>query len=428
MNLARLNFARLNHILVPDTKEERDRWRRGRTVRLFGKLFGFLTSFTTEGIFLAVVWLLTGVVSMNVVTQAYHFWGILTGVLVASYLLRWRFALNGVSIRVRSPRRATVGEDVPFLVELESRGQDEHRAIRIQGPFLPWDGQYVRATPSVPALNPGGRAQTVSHIRFAARGEHHLDPFHARALVPFGLNVGPAVSSGGTRIRIVPKIASVTRVSVPQAQRYQPGGVALASRTGESRELLGLRPYRPGDPLRDLHARAWARVGQPVVREYQQEYFTRIGVVIDNELGAGSDDDFEAALSLGAGVVAKLTRGEALIDLLVVGEHTLTLTLGRSLGFLEQALDLLACVEPGPALEPGDVERRLAPYLARLSALVFITLNWDPKRQRVVDWVRGQGVGCRVLRVGSSASPESQAADPTVLATHHIRNGKELLL
>src|SRR5262249_31367271 len=160
-------------------------------------------------------------------------------------------------------------------------------------------------------------------------GLHHLDPFTAAAVVPLGLACGPRRSSDGVKLYVVPKIANVTRLPLAMATKHQPGGVALASKAGESMDLLGVRPYKPGDPVRDLHARTWARTGEPAVREYQQEYFTRVGVVLDTSFSARDPDALEAAIELAAGVIAKLTRGEALIDVLVVGDVVHELTLGR---------------------------------------------------------------------------------------------------
>ena len=79
-------------------------------------------------------------------------------------------------------------------------------------------------------------------------------------------------------------------------------------------ELIGVRPYRPGDAMRDLHAITWARTGEPSVREYQQEYFTRVGVVLDTDPAGASEERFEAGVSLVAGIVAQLCSGEELID------------------------------------------------------------------------------------------------------------------
>src|SRR5262249_59829460 len=98
----------------------------------------------------------------------------------------------------------------------------------------------------------------------------------------------------GCRFLVVPKLARVEHVSTPLGRRYQPGGVALASKTGESMELIGVRPYRAGDVVRDLHAKSSARLGFPVVREYVQEYFTRIGVVLDTDRTISTPEQLEA--------------------------------------------------------------------------------------------------------------------------------------
>ena len=181
------------------------------------------------------------------------------------------------------------------------------------------------------------------------------------------------------------------------ATRHQPGGVALASKSGEAMDLLGVRPYRPGDPVRDLHARSWARTGIPVVREYQQEYFTRVGVVLDTD---GADPArLEAAVELAAGVIAHLSRGEALVDVIVAGDKVHELTVGRSLGYLDQALDLLATVERGPKLRPVDLLRRLEPYLDRLSGVLVIALSESEERKALQRGIEQRGIACSTIVV-----------------------------
>jgi hypothetical protein len=189
--------------------------------------------------------------------------------------------------------------------------------------------------------------------------------------------------------------------------------------------------------VRDLHARTWARVGAPVVREYQQEYFSRIGVVVDTDVGAASEDAFEAGISLAAGVVRHLSRGEALIDLLVAsggfgargaGPRVHRLTLGRSLGTFEQALDLLATVESGGSFEAESLLAELDPHLPRLSCLVFVALAWNEERARVADRVRAAGVGCRVLVIGERSLDGAVGDAPATIALGAIARGERLAL
>jgi len=237
--------------------------------------------------------------------------------------------------------------------------------------------------------------------------------------------VGKSIKSRGRRFLVLPKVAAVAQLNLPMNLRHQPGGVSLASQTGESRELGGLRPYRPGDPVRDLHHRAWARYGVPVVREYQQEYFTRVGVVLDTDLKAAGEEAFEAGISLAAGVLSFLSRGEALIDLLVVGEQLHQLTMGRHLGFLEQGLDLLSCVRPGGTLRSERLLAMLSPHLGRLSSVVVITLHWDESRQRLADELRGSGVGLCVLTIDDKTDPST---DPIRVSRSAIEGGEALAL
>lgn len=432
-----MNLARLNHILIPSTSVGRQRWRRGWTGRAAVSLFGLYRVLTPRGRIMALTTLLAGGLGLQVEsTQVYVLFSALLAVLAAALLVRRPFDLSGVRLRVRAPKRVAVGDEVRMQVELCHDGDQHHYHVRVQGPRLPWDGRWVADAPWVQELAPKRTATLVARARFLARGEHQLDPFEASALVPLGLCAGRGVHSDPCRFLVVPRIAPVARLTTPQTMRYQPGGVALASRTGESMELLGIRPYRPGDSLRHLHARSWARLGTPVVREYQEEYFTRVGVVVDTDVTGARERRLEASLSLAAGLVAWLSRGEALIDLLVVGGEAHSLTLGRSLGYLDQALDLLACVGPGAPFDPDRVASMLDSHVARLSCILFVTTRWDDSRRLFVRRIRAAGAVCKSIvidgpsagRTAEPAAPIAPDAESSRVTVEGIERGEALWL
>jgi uncharacterized protein (DUF58 family) len=400
-----INFARLNHILIPSTKAGRDRFRGSLAGRLLGPLGWFYGAFTEEGRVLAVSAVVVGAFGLDVQgTVVYLLWSALAAVLFSSLLLTRLHRPDGLRVTIAAPRRVTVGEAMRFAVHVHNDGPRDRFAVRVGGPFLPWDGTFTTPAPRVERIAAGGSARVEIGASFAARGQHHLDGFTAARLVPLGLAQGRGASSGGVKFVVVPRLASVSRLTTPPGTRYQTGGVALASRTGEAMDLLGVRPYRPGDPVRHLHARSWARLGEPVVREYQEEYFSRIGVVV--ETAVADARRLEAILSLAAGIVAHLSRGEALIDLLVVGDRVHELTIGRHLGFLDQALDLLACVEAerkGP--DPAALAARLRPHLGRLSCVVVVAATWDGGA--LASHIRGGGAGCVtvIVQAGEGGAP-----------------------
>jgi uncharacterized protein (DUF58 family) len=164
-----------------------------------------------------------------------------------------------------------------------------------------------------------------------------------------------------------------------------------------------VRPYRPRDPVRHLHARTWARTGQPHVREFQEELFSRVAVVIDDD--AGDDDRFEAVVSLAAGLLAQLARGEVIVDLLAVGDALHTLSVGRGPGVLPRALDALAVAEPGPPLDPAARLARVGPYLEPLSVLFLVCGRWDPRRAALAAGLAAGGLPVKSYVVDGGEGP-----------------------
>lgn len=403
----RIDFARLNHILIPDTKTGRDRYRRGWTGAIARPLERWYRGSTPVGRVLAALWLIVGAFGLEVrETSIYFLWCALTGLAVAGLLVRRFYALDGVTVRVEHAPRVRVGERLDVTFTLENRSGRDHFALAIDGPLLPWDGSYLAKRSGLGHLPAGATERVIVPLQFVARGEHHLDPFHVAATAALGLTFGPTIGTAGLRFLVLPRLARVTRIDLDTTVRHQPGGIALASRTGEARELIGLRPYRPGDPVRDLSHRAWARTGVPVVREYQQEYFTRLSLVLDTDASADRAT-FEAAIRVAAGVLAHLVRGDVLVDLMIVGGQLHRLTLGRSLGRLEQALDLLAVVEPGAPFEAAKIMALLSPHLDRLSSVVIVALADDEPRRRVAEGIRRRGVGCRTIVMGRDVTVEA---------------------
>jgi uncharacterized protein (DUF58 family) len=400
-----VNLARLNHILIPETKAGRDRLRRtgiGRVV--FGPLSRTYLALSPEGRGLVMFTAFAGLAGLDVLrTEAHWLWTGLFALLVGSLAAKRWFALPGVSVVVAGPRRAAVGAWVELRVTLRNAGRRSHVDVRVDRPFLPWDGTWAGAPPAIGSLPAGAETTVTARAKFVARGEHHLDVFGACARVPLGLARGPRVESRGLRITIVPRIAPVRSLDLPLSRRHHPGGVARAAVSGEALELVGVRPYRPGDRVRDLHAKTWARTGVPAVREYQQEYFSRVGVLLDTDCTYAREEVLEPAVSLAAGCIARLSHGEALIDVLVVGDALHELLHGRGAGQLDQALEHLATIAATRPLDASSALRRLEPHLDRLSSVVLVLLAWDPPRDLLVRSLRERGVGCRVAVVGSKA-------------------------
>ena len=421
-------YARLNHILIPSSREERDRLRNSRTGRLLASIGAVLYRTTPESQMLAGVTLFAALTGLDVAnTDTHLFFSTLAAVLLASLIVSQFYRLRAVQLEVRCPARVTIGEEQRFTVTLANQGDEDIARVQVMGPFLPWDGVWVDSRPHPVRVDAKGVARTEVRARFSQRGQHHLDPFLAGSLAPLGLAMGPLLASDGPRFVVVPKVATVLSLRMPQPRAVRSGGVTLDSRAGESMDLLGVRPYRPGDRVRDLHVRSWARTGTPVVREYMHEAVTAVGVVLDP---SGEDDErFDARLSLTAGILGFLGRSDHVIELLVAHPDGRELVLGSRFGALDQALELLACTDPAAAQEPEALAAHVARREFPWSRALLVCGAIGPWQRAVLEAFARNGVPCGVYVVADpKRDPEREERNERVLSHERVLSGDGLWL
>jgi uncharacterized protein (DUF58 family) len=204
---------------------------------------------------------------------------------------------------------------------------------------------------------------------------------------------------------------------IPLGRRYQPGGIPLTSSTGDAIEFIGTREYRPGDAVRNIHWRSWARRGAPVVKEYQEEYFCRIAIILDTFLTRAASDAehaaFEAAISMVASIADYFSRSEYVVDILAAGPDVYEVSSGRSLAYLDNILDVLACIEPCYDPPFRTIGPHLFEKLSQLTTVVAILQDWDDEREAFLRSVCSSGVAVRAMIVhdGPTTRDWHSAAD-----------------
>ena len=290
---------------------------------------------------------------------------------------------------------------------------DQYRAAARRPGYGAWLGMVERgrvarlAPMPCPPLPQGGAAELVMQGRALRRGRLHFTGVRLAVTETLGLARGFTFLPGEANLTVLPRRYALPPFALPGGRRYQQGGVTLASSVGDSEEFIGLRDYRPGDPLSRVHWKSFARRGRPVVREYQDEYFERYGLILDTFADASQDSVFEEAVAIAASFACTIDTQECLLDLMFVGTETYSFTAGR--GQMQRAglLEILAGVTPcasQPFQVLADAVRARA---ASLTGCVLILVGWDSQRAELVEALRARGTALRALCV--SALP---VADP----------------
>ncbi len=251
---------------------------------------------------------------------------------------------------------------------------------------------------------------------------------------PLGLYRSAVTVPCEESLLVIPKMYRTPDLPFLGSRKHNQKGVALASHVGDSEEFVSLRDYRPGDPLRTIHWKSWAKVGQPVVKQYQNEYLSRYALILDTFTPTNSPV-FEEAVSVAASFSANIDLGESLLDLMFVGTESYCFTTGRSLGHTDKILEILASVKNSKDQSFDVLSRLVMSRSALLSGSICVFLSWDEPRQQLVGHLQSLNVPLKVFVIVENGEEleidpgpmKNQADHFHVLAVGHIEEGLKSL-
>jgi uncharacterized protein (DUF58 family) len=214
------------------------------------------------------------------------------------------------------------------------------------------------------------------------------------------------VPAPAATITVLPRRYPLPPVAMPGAARFQIGGETTSNAIGTTGEFVGLRDYRRGDPLRQIHWRSWARTGRPIVKELEDTHFPRYGLVLDT-FGAGVEPEvFEDVVSVAASFAATIDTNESLLDMMFVKDQAHLVTAGRGMARADKLLEVLAAVEPEPEPSFGALLRLVLRHREDLTSCLVVLAGWDAERRDFLERLAAGGVRGIPLIVGRGARPE----------------------
>ena len=291
------------------------------------------------------------------------------------------------------PPPPAAGEVWGYTVEIENLGAEILTDLHVEERGLPAMLRPAGEPPVILSLAPGEIARVTLQLHARRRGACVLDRLQIASAGSLGMVKRGVILDLPDRFLVYPAVLPCPDLDLPASPAPQPGGIPLAARVGESAEFLALRPWRPGDRLRDMDWRAFARTGRPAAREYQEEYFVRLALVVDiSSPSLAEDARVERALSRAAGIIDHLARRDFLLDIFAAGSEIHRLQAGRGVGHLDHVLGQMAALTPGPDLDSSAIAAALAAEARQLSAVFFLFTARSPERESLIGRVREMGL------------------------------------
>ena len=264
---------------------------------------------------LAITALAGLLVGLTQASQGYFVFGMLMGVIALGVVWPW-IAMSGISASLRfDVERVIEGESTDVLLSLENR--------------MPWPvwGLLLKSNKDHAVFNSsassdgesGGHdlqfalektpAFSCSEFRWpfspSKRGVYPRMTAEVGTAFPFGLYFRSRAVSLGNKLIVWPKTVPLDELPVISGFLWSQGARS-STRTGYEGDVLGTRPFRRGDLLRNVHWTQTARHGRMIVCERQAAQTARMTIVVDvdpsvhstTDDGSTIDDSFRVAGSL----------------------------------------------------------------------------------------------------------------------------------
>jgi uncharacterized protein (DUF58 family) len=413
--------------------------------------------FTLPGLCVAGGFVVAGGVGTDIEnTVTYQIFALLLAFLLLAFLCS-RFFSAKFSATRSLPRFGTAGQPLHYRVLVKNLTKHPQKGLTLledlddpRPPFEEWLAVNLaesrRAHPfriterrkispfklvnlkeaEVPAMLPGAETEVRVELTPLRRGILRFKGVTLARPDPVGLFRSFVKVSAKQNVLILPKRHLLPPIALPGTMRYQEGGVALAANIGRSEEFVSLREYRHGDPMRHIHWRSWAKVGKPIVKEFEDEFFVRHALVLDTFTDEPRSEILEEAVSVAASFACAVLTQESLLDLLFVGAESYCFTAGRGIAHADQMLEILASVKACGDKSFSTLEHLVINHISVVSGCICVLQQWDDARQKFVEKLRTLGVPVLVLLIvrPGEAKPDAGTLRDAPESFHVLEIGK----
>lgn len=198
-----------------------------------------------------------------------------------------------------SERRITVGDTVDVDVEVANPGKTP--TVSAEGE-LPMGEAHESFR--IPALAPGHAKSQKVQFRAATRAVLPVGPLSIRKGDPFGLIRHEQSLSEAINVYIHPRTVHLNTLSSGLARDLEGGPTEQV--VDDDLDFYGLREYRPGDDMRNVHWLSSAKTGTLMIRQYDATKRTDTSLTLASNPGDYLDEqEFETAVSVAASIGAQ---------------------------------------------------------------------------------------------------------------------------
>ena len=267
-------------------------------------------------------------------------------------------------------------------------------------------------------LRPWERVVRRFHVGADRRGVFRIGPVDLSVGDPFALLAASDLSPETDTFLVWPRTIPTTEIEPPD--QWGDLDLAKSGLAEDPSRFAGVRPYAPGDPMRRIHARTSARVGQPMTKRFEPSREREVLIALDVqtidgpawESGFGSDD-VESLYVVAGSLARTLGNRRVAFGLMAAGysgaeTRVASVPVSSAPGQVQRVLDLLARLS-AHASAPFDRLLTLVARTVRPGTTVLVLTARDP-RQFAVALRRLERAGADVVVITAGPQAQREAA------------------
>jgi uncharacterized protein (DUF58 family) len=206
-----------------------------------------------------------------------------------------------------------------------------------------------------------------------------------------------------------PETAARVRRLELKARRIVEGFLSGQHRSpyfGQSVEFLQHRPYVPGDELRHIDWKVWARQDRLHIKQYEEETNFRLSLLVDASAsmayGAGEQQKFDYAAQLAAALALLVQHQQDAVGLVTFADRVLKqIPASNARHQLLRIMEALQGTTPQDAADLSSLFASVGELLPRRGLVVVISdvLDGGPQPLAGIGRLRAAGQDCILLHV-----------------------------
>jgi len=253
--------------------------------------------------FLWIVVFVSSVIAWNRgLALLYGISALILAVLCLSYIYPTLF-LRNISIKRKQGTVVSAGEHFKLEYTIEAGRQLLYMELCEQLPFNISEPSLHYFLPIVEASY-----QFEVDVECELRGEFELDALALESSYPFGIySRQKKMKTNNTPIIVLPKTFRIHQFTFMLDSRQGRDGDIQSSKSGSCNEFSGLREYRYGDSLKNIHWASTARHQELMTKEYESYDRPTMLIVLDqnkkSDIGELPETTFEYAVQIVASII-----------------------------------------------------------------------------------------------------------------------------